>query len=103
MSARRAPAPGAGRVRLEVDWSRCRGHGHCAELLPELVRPDPWGYPIVGSTSDGVATAEVGVVPRERRPPPTAPSPGAPTWPSGSARSPEVDGTRRHWRALPTK
>ena len=47
MSARsRSPQP-APRVRLEVDWARCRGHGHCSTLLPELVRLDPWGYPIV--------------------------------------------------------
>ena len=63
MSARSRSAPAAGRVRLEVDWSRCRGHGHCAELLPELVRPDPWGYPILAGSADGAAAPE-GVVPR---------------------------------------
>ena len=25
----------------------CTGHGLCAELLPELVRLDGWGYPIL--------------------------------------------------------
>jgi ferredoxin len=25
----------------------CTGHGVCAELLPELIEMDPWGYPIV--------------------------------------------------------
>ena len=25
----------------------CSGHGLCAELLPELVTLDEWGYPIV--------------------------------------------------------
>jgi len=25
----------------------CDGHGLCAELLPELIRLDDWGYPIV--------------------------------------------------------
>lgn len=33
--------------RLVVDWIKCDGHGICAELLPEWVRLDDWGYPIV--------------------------------------------------------
>ena len=33
--------------RLIVDRIRCDGHGMCAELLPELIRLDDWGYPIV--------------------------------------------------------
>lgn len=33
--------------RLEVDPIGCTGHGICAELLPELIRLDDWGYPIV--------------------------------------------------------
>jgi ferredoxin len=33
--------------RLVVDRIRCDGHGQCAELLPELVTLDDWGYPIV--------------------------------------------------------
>lgn len=33
--------------RLVVDWIRCDAHGICAELLPELVRLDDWGYPVV--------------------------------------------------------
>ncbi|HEX6492962.1 MAG TPA: ferredoxin [Candidatus Dormibacteraeota bacterium] len=32
---------------LRVDRILCDGHGLCAELLPELVRLDDWGYPIV--------------------------------------------------------
>jgi len=32
---------------LEVDRIRCDGHGICAELLPELITLDDWGYPIV--------------------------------------------------------
>lgn len=35
------------RERLEVDWARCTGHLVCAELLPELITVDDWGYPIV--------------------------------------------------------
>jgi len=32
---------------LEVDRIRCDGHGICAELLPELISLDDWGYPMV--------------------------------------------------------
>jgi ferredoxin len=32
---------------LEVDPIACRGHGLCAELVPERIRLDDWGYPIV--------------------------------------------------------
>ena len=34
-------------VRLRVDPIACEGHGLCAELLPERVALDDWGYPIV--------------------------------------------------------
>ena len=33
-------------TRLHVDWTRCDGHGACAELLPELLETDDWGFPI---------------------------------------------------------
>ena len=33
--------------RLRVDWIACDGHGLCAELLPELVDLDDWGYPVL--------------------------------------------------------
>lgn len=32
---------------LAVDRIRCYGRGLCAELLPELIRLDDWGYPIL--------------------------------------------------------
>lgn len=35
------------RQRLRVDPIACRAHGLCAELLPELVDLDEWGYPIL--------------------------------------------------------
>ena len=34
-------------MRLAVDRIKCDGHGQCAELLPELIRLDDWGYPIL--------------------------------------------------------
>jgi ferredoxin len=33
-------------VSLKIDWTKCDGRGHCAEILPELLAVDPWGYPI---------------------------------------------------------
>jgi ferredoxin len=34
-------------LELVVDRIRCDGRGLCAEILPERVRLDSWGYPIV--------------------------------------------------------
>ena len=33
--------------QLRVNPIQCTGHGVCAELLPELVTLDEWGYPII--------------------------------------------------------
>ena len=35
------------RARLRVNPIACEAHGLCAELLPELIRLDDWGYPII--------------------------------------------------------
>jgi ferredoxin len=32
--------------RLHIDWTACDGRGLCAELLPELLTEDDWGYPV---------------------------------------------------------
>ncbi len=32
---------------LRVDWPSCKAHGVCAEMLPEVLSLDRWGYPIV--------------------------------------------------------
>jgi ferredoxin len=32
---------------LEIDWTRCDGHGLCADLLPERIHRDDWGFPVV--------------------------------------------------------
>ena len=34
---------------LRLDPILCDGYGHCAELLPELIDLDDWGYPIVAA------------------------------------------------------
>ncbi|GAB2759813.1 ferredoxin [Sinomonas atrocyanea] len=33
-------------LELHVDFTRCEGRGLCAELLPELLVRDDWGYPV---------------------------------------------------------
>ena len=35
--------------RLQLDPVRCTGHGLCAELLPEAVALDEWGYPLLAT------------------------------------------------------
>jgi ferredoxin len=32
---------------LRIDFIACDGAGLCAELLPELISRDEWGYPII--------------------------------------------------------
>lgn len=39
--------------RLRVDPIRCNGRGLCAELFPERVRSDDWGYPIIDARPIG--------------------------------------------------
>jgi ferredoxin len=34
---------------LVVNPIACDGSGVCAELLPEYIRLDPWGYPVIQS------------------------------------------------------
>ncbi|HCB06663.1 MAG TPA: ferredoxin [Nocardioides sp.] len=33
-------------MKIEVDWTRCDGHGLCARLLPELIVADELGFPV---------------------------------------------------------
>jgi ferredoxin len=37
--------------RLRVDPIACTAHGICAELLPELIDLDEWGYPITATAA----------------------------------------------------
>ncbi|MER6290782.1 ferredoxin [Streptomyces sviceus] len=32
---------------LRIDRIACTGQGLCAELLPELISLDEWGYPVI--------------------------------------------------------
>jgi ferredoxin len=34
-------------LHLRINPIACTGHGLCAELFPELIELDDWGYPIV--------------------------------------------------------
>ena len=36
---------------LTVNPIACDGHGICAELLPEMIQLDDWGYPIINSAT----------------------------------------------------
>ncbi|HEV2372660.1 MAG TPA: NADH-ubiquinone oxidoreductase-F iron-sulfur binding region domain-containing protein [Streptosporangiaceae bacterium] len=42
------PLPSApGSLKLELDWTRCEGHGLCGRIVPELIRLDNHGYPVL--------------------------------------------------------
>jgi ferredoxin len=34
-------------LRLRIDPTACTGHGICADLLPERIQLDEWGFPII--------------------------------------------------------
>ena len=37
-------------LRLRVNPITCEAHGICAELFPERISLDDWGYPIIDET-----------------------------------------------------
>jgi len=41
---------------LRVDPLLCDAYGYCAELLPEVITRDEWGYPVI---DPGALPAEV--------------------------------------------
>ena len=45
-------------ARLRVDPIACDGRGLCAELLPELITLDEWGFPIIGGEVPGALREE---------------------------------------------
>lgn len=55
--------------QLRVNPIACTGHGLCAELLPEVIELDPWGYPILRS-----ATVPRGLVEHAKRAVTTCPT-----------------------------
>ena len=40
-------------MRITVDYIACDAHGMCAELLPELITLDEWGYPVIAPAALG--------------------------------------------------
>ncbi len=79
---------------LEVNRIACDGHGLCAELLPELIRLDDWGYPMLAPgpippgfeayVRRGVAACPtLALLVRDRPEPPPPGSPGSPGRRSG--------------------
>jgi ferredoxin len=49
----------ARRTRIRVNPAVCDGFGFCAEILPEMIGRDEWGFPIVGrgEIPEGLAEA----------------------------------------------
>lgn len=54
MSTRTAVA-----LRVRVDPVACEAYGYCAELLPERVTLDEWGYPVVDRAPVGADLVEL--------------------------------------------
>ncbi|HTZ91391.1 MAG TPA: ferredoxin [Streptosporangiaceae bacterium] len=50
-------------MRLRVNPIACSGHGSCAELLPEVITLDEWGYPLLA----GDGAVPVGLAREARR------------------------------------
>jgi ferredoxin len=51
---------------LHIDWTACEGRGLCAELLPEILAVDEWGYPVARDGSREPAVPDA-LVPHARR------------------------------------
>jgi ferredoxin len=41
-------------AELRIDWTRCEARGVCLELLPDLLQPDDWGYPMTRGSGSKV-------------------------------------------------
>ncbi|WP_329224031.1 ferredoxin [Streptomyces sp. NBC_01485] len=37
-------------MKIDINWTSCQAHGLCAELLPDHITLDEWGYPLVDNT-----------------------------------------------------
>lgn len=53
--------------RLHVDWTRCDGHGLCADLVPEVLTRDDWGYPVARDPDNARLTVTRNVEPHALR------------------------------------
>ncbi len=43
-------------MRLNLDPTHCDGLGVCAQILPELVHLDEWGFPILAESDTSAGT-----------------------------------------------
>ena len=62
-------------MKIEIDWTRCDGHGLCARLLPERITLDEWGFPLLPAPRS-VRRAGAPRPPYRRGLPPAGPAPG---------------------------
>jgi ferredoxin len=46
------------RLELVADPVACEGRGVCAEMLPERIELDRWGYPVIDGTEITLALYE---------------------------------------------
>jgi ferredoxin len=53
---------------LTIDWTACDGRGLCSDLLPELLQPDPWGFPQPADSVEAATPSASGAA--RRRPAP---------------------------------
>jgi ferredoxin len=53
--------------RLHVDWTRCDGHGLCADLVPEVLTRDEWGYPLARDAGNRALAVPAPVLEHARR------------------------------------
>ena len=60
MTMHSAGSPGKA---LSVDWTACDGRGLCSDLLPELLEPDPWGYPRSRAAAPATTAGTLALVP----------------------------------------
>ncbi|SES07311.1 Ferredoxin [Streptomyces sp. yr375] len=37
-------------TKITINWTSCQSHGLCAELLPDHITLDEWGYPLLDNT-----------------------------------------------------
>ena len=82
---------------LRLNPVACAGHGACAELLPEMISLDEWGYPVLapGPVPDGLAR-------RARRAVAACPALALAIGTAGSADSAHSEKTQSQDRAGPS-
>ena len=58
-------------TRLRVDPIACTAHGMCAELVPERIALDDWGYPLIADPTSRTSCCRTPAAPppRARRSP----------------------------------